>query len=585
MDKQKKEGILFPYLWKYKFSYVLGLLTLLIVDYMSLYIPELTGNIVDGLSLGEIDLSGAGKLCLSILACAAIVALGRFLYRYFIFGTARKIEYEIRNSMFAKLETLSQRFYNENKTGDLMTHFINDLQATRMAIGPAIISMFDAIVMTSMVLYKMMFKVDLKLTLMTLFPMLVIAVGGYYFGEAFDKRFGEKQAAFAKMSDHVQESISGERVIKAFTQEKLQLQAFAEINDNNRTKNLRVVKLMASAFPILELVIGTTYVVTLVYGGYLTLHGEITLGSFIAFNSYVGMLIWPMIAFGDTITSVAQARAALTRIRHIYDEIPEIQEAPDCVDVDTLHGDIRFEDVSFSYNADGNEVLSDIDVHIKAGETLAVLGRTGSGKTTFVNLLTRMYDTTKGTIYIDGYDIKKIPLKVLRESIAYVPQDNFMFSDTLLNNIKFGNLDATMDEVIKACQDASIHDNIMDFPDQYETMVGERGVTLSGGQKQRSSIARALLKKSPILIMDDSLSAVDTDTEGQILENLTKLGITQTKIMIAHRVSTVQHADHILVLDEGKIVEYGTHDELMAKNGIFRSMYDKQQLEKELAKA
>lgn len=585
MDKQKKEGILFPYLWKYKFSYVLGLLTLLIVDYMSLSIPELTGNIVDGLSLGEIDLSGAGKLCLSILACAAIVALGRFLYRYFIFGTARKIEYEIRNSMFAKLETLSQRFYNENKTGDLMTHFINDLQATRMAIGPAIISMFDAIVMTSMVLYKMMFKVDLKLTLMTLFPMLVIAVGGYYFGEAFDKRFGEKQAAFAKMSDHVQESISGERVIKAFTQEKLQLQAFAEINDNNRTKNLRVVKLMASAFPILELVIGTTYVVTLVYGGYLTLHGEITLGSFIAFNSYVGMLIWPMIAFGDTITSVAQARAALTRIRHIYDEIPEIQEAPNCVDVDTLHGDIRFEDVSFSYNADGNEVLSDIDVHIKAGETLAVLGRTGSGKTTFVNLLTRMYDTTKGTIYIDGYDIKKIPLKVLRESIAYVPQDNFMFSDTLLNNIKFGNLDATMDEVIKACQDASIHDNIMDFPDQYETMVGERGVTLSGGQKQRSSIARALLKKSPILIMDDSLSAVDTDTEGQILENLTKLGITQTKIMIAHRVSTVQHADHILVLDEGKIVEYGTHDELMAKNGIFRSMYDKQQLEKELAKA
>lgn len=585
MDKQKKEGILFPYLWKYKFSYVLGLLTLLIVDYMSLYIPELTGNIVDGLSLGEIDLSGAGKLCLLILACAAIVALGRFLYRYFIFGTARKIEYEIRNSMFAKLETLSQRFYNENKTGDLMTHFINDLQATRMAIGPAIISMFDAIVMTFMVLYKMMFKVDLKLTLMTLFPMLVIAVGGYYFGEAFDKRFGEKQAAFAKMSDHVQESISGERVIKAFTQEKLQLQAFAEINDNNRTKNLRVVKLMASAFPILELVIGTTYVVTLVYGGYLTLHGEITLGSFIAFNSYVGMLIWPMIAFGDTITSVAQARAALTRIRHIYDEIPDIQEAPDCIDVDTLHGDIRFEDVSFSYNADGNEVLSDIDVHIKAGETLAVLGRTGSGKTTFVNLLTRMYDTTKGTIYIDGYDIKKIPLKVLRESIAYVPQDNFMFSDTLLNNIKFGNLDATMDEVIKACQDASIHDNIMDFPDQYETMVGERGVTLSGGQKQRSSIARALLKKSPILIMDDSLSAVDTDTEGQILENLTKLGITQTKIMIAHRVSTVQHADHILVLDEGKIVEYGTHDELMAKNGIFRSMYDKQQLEKELAKA
>ncbi|MBQ7890690.1 MAG: ABC transporter ATP-binding protein [Erysipelotrichaceae bacterium] len=582
--EKKQKGILFPYLWKYKFSYILGLLTLLLVDYMSLYIPQLTGDITDGLSTGTLDIKGAGRLCLYILLCAAIIAAGRFLYRYFIFGSARKIELEIRNSMFAKLETLSQRFYNENKTGDLMTHFINDLQATRMAIGPAIISMFDAIVMTAMVLYTMMFEVDLKLTLMTLFPMLIIAVGGYFFGEAFDKRFGEKQAAFAKMSDQVQESISGERVIKAFTQEKLQSKVFAEINDNNRNKNLRVVKLMATAFPFLEFVVGTTYIITLVYGGYLTLYGEITLGQFIAFNQYIGMLVWPMIAFGDMITSVAQARAAIGRIRHIYDEVPDIQDAEDCVAVSEIKGDIRFEDVSFAYTKDGQTVLEDISIHVKPGETLAILGRTGAGKTTFVNLVTRMYDTTNGTIYIDGHDIRKIPLMALRENIAYVPQDNFMFSDTLVNNIKFGNLDASMDEVIEACEVACIHDNIMDFPEKYETMVGERGVTLSGGQKQRSSIARALLKKSPILIMDDSLSAVDTDTEAQILENLHKLNGQQTKLMIAHRVSTVQHADHILVLDEGKIVEYGTHDELMAKNGIFRSMYDKQQLEKELAK-
>ena len=585
MDTQKKKGILLPYLWKYKFSYILGLITLLMVDYMSLNIPKLTGDITDGLSQQTLDLAGAGKLCLYILLCAAIISLGRFLYRYFIFGSARKIELEIRNSMFAKLETLSQRFYNENKTGDLMTHFINDLQAMRNAIGFSIISMFDAIVMTGMVLYRMMFEVDLKLTLLTLLPMIVIAIGGYFFGEVFDKRFEAKQTAFAKLSDHVQESVSGERVIKAFTQEKMQAETFEKINDMNRQKNLSVVKLMATMIPTLEILVGITYVIALVYGGYLTLYGQISLGKFVAFNQYIGMLVWPMIAFGDTITSMAQARAAISRIRHVFDEVPDIMDAEDCLDVQSLVGEIEFKDVSFKYSENSNVVLQDINIKINAGDTLAVLGRTGSGKTTLVNLLTRMYDTTSGTIYVDGYDIKKIPLNTLRSSIAYVPQDNFLFSDTLLNNIKFGNLTATMDDVIEACKNASIHDNIMDFPDQYETMVGERGVTLSGGQKQRSSIARALLKNSPILIMDDSLSAVDTDTEGQILENLNNLTFKQTKIMIAHRVSTVQHADYIIVLDDGKIVEYGTHDELMAKNGIFRSMYDKQQLEKELARA
>ena len=341
---------------------------------------------------------------------------------------------------------------------------------------------------------------------------------------------------------------------------------------------------MATAFPVLEFVVGTTFIITLIYGGYLTLYGQITLGKFIAFNQYIGMLVWPMIAFGDMITSVAQARAALSRIQHIYDEVPDIKDSDSCVNIATIQGDIEFKDVSFSYSKNGPTVLDTIYVHVKPGETLAILGRTGAGKTTLVNLIARLYDSTNGTILIDGYDIRKIPLKVLRENIAYVPQDNFMFSDSLVNNIKFGNNNATMDEVIEACKVACIHDNIIDFPDKYETVIGERGVTLSGGQKQRSSIARALLKKAPILIMDDSLSAVDTDTEAQILENLSKLTNNQTKLMIAHRVSTVQHADYILVLDEGKIVEYGTQDELMNRNGIFRSMYDKQQLEKELAK-
>lgn len=582
--QENKKGLLFPYLWKYKIPYLLGLITLLVVDYVNLFIPQFTGEITDGLSLGTLDLSGAGKLCLQIITAAVIIAIGRFLWRYFIFGSARKIEYEIRNDMFAKLETLSQRFFNENKTGDLMTHFINDLQALRMSIGPAIISSFDAVVMTILVLYKMMNYVDIKLTLLTLIPMSLIALGSIYFEKQFDKRFTEKQEAFAKMSDQVQESVSGERVIKAFVQEPLQAAAFRDVNENNYRKNLNVVKLMATFGPFLEFVIGASYVITLVYGGYLTLQGSITLGRFVAFNQYLGMLVWPMIAFGDSITSLAQGRAALSRIRHIFDMEAEIKDE-EVDDVTELNGAIEWKDVSFKYTNDGQQVLSNINIKIQPGETLAILGRTGAGKTTFVNLLLRLYDVTSGSILFDGRDIKKIPLNVLREQIAYVPQDNFLFSDTLRKNIKFGKMDASDEEMIEACVAASIHDNIMEFPMKYDTMVGERGVTLSGGQKQRSSIARALLKDSPILILDDALSAVDTDTEGQILTHLKQVRSRLTTIMIAHRISTVQNADHIVVLDEGKIVEYGTHEELMKANGLFKSMYDKQQLEKELEEA
>ncbi|MDD6467653.1 MAG: ABC transporter ATP-binding protein, partial [Erysipelotrichaceae bacterium] len=369
-----------------------------------------------------------------------------------------------------------------------------------------------------------------------------------------------------------------------FVQEPMQAKAFQLVNENNYRKNLNVVKLMATFGPFLEFVIGISYVITLVYGGYLTLHGSITLGRFVAFTQYLGMLVWPMIAFGDAITSLAQGRAALSRIRHIFDQEAEIKDE-DVDDVKELKGGIELKDVTFAYSNDGPEVLSDIQLKIEPGQTLAILGRTGAGKTTLVNLLLRLYDVSKGKILFDGRDIKKIPLSILREQIAYVPQDNFLFSDTLKKNIKFGKQDASDEEMIDACIAASIHDNIMEFPMKYETMVGERGVTLSGGQKQRSSIARALLKKAPILILDDALSAVDTDTEGQILGHLKQMRSNLTTIMIAHRISTVQNADYIVVLDEGKVVEYGTHDELMKANGIFKSMYDKQQLEKELQEA
>ena len=307
-----------------------------------------------------------------------------------------------------------------------------------------------------------------------------------------------------------------------------------------------------------------------------------TLGRFVEFNMYIGSLVWPMLALGDSVTMISQGVAGLNRIHEIFDETPDIQDAPDCDDVSELSGQISIRDLQFRYREDTPKALENISVEIPTGETLAVMGRTGAGKTTLINLICRLYDVGGGSICLDGHDIRKIPLHVLHENIAYVPQDNFLFSNTLANNMSFGKLDATQEELEKAAKAADIHDNIMDFPEGYETMVGERGVTLSGGQKQRASIARALLKDSPILILDDSLSAVDTDTEETILHNLKTLRAGKTTIMVAHRVSTVQNADHILVLDDGKMAEYGTHDELMAAKGIYASMVEKQRLEAQL---
>ncbi len=575
----------FQFIWQYikrhKWQFVCGLITLFVVDFANIYIPQLTAAVTDGLTSHTIDMDGVWFYIWCILGVGAVIALGRFLWRYFFFGASRAIEKEIRNEMFEHLEKMSVEYYNEHKTGDLMTRFTSDLNSTRMALGPAVISAFDATVMAVMVICQMLFFVDVKLTLMAIIPMIFISIGELYYGKIIRVRFKERQEAVSDLTDYVQESFSGVRVIKAFVRERAELRAFAKSNANAKGKNLRVIKIQTIVMPLLDVIIGISSLITLIYGGYLALTGEITLGKFIAFNQYINMLVWPMLACGEAITMFSQGAASIKRIQDVFEEKPEIFDRDDVESIEVLNGDISFNHLTFAHRGSLEPTLKDINLDVKAGTTLAVIGRTGNGKTTLVNLLLHLYNTKPDMILLDGKDINRIPLKTLRENIAYVPQDNFLFSDTLRHNIAFG-ADDNMEDIEKATRAACIHDNIIAFPDGYETIVGERGVTLSGGQKQRSSIARALMKDSPILILDDSLSAVDTDTEEHILRNLKENRKGKTTIIIAHRISTIQSADVIMVLEDGEAVEIGNHAELMERCGIYKDMFEKQQLEAQI---
>lgn len=565
---------------KYKVSYIIGVFFLILIDYFQTKVPIIIGDIIDGFENYSITIGNVGEKLIIIGIIAAIIILGRILWRIYIFGTARKIERDIRNDIFNHLEKLSQRYYNNHKTGEIMAYITNDLEAVRQAMGQGVLLTFDVVTLLIFTLYNMVKNINISLTIAAVIPLTFIALATSKLGPTLFRKFANRQEAFAQISDFVQENFSGIKVIKAFVQQDKEIEAFEKVNKNYFKQNMDLMKMYAGMNPIMNAISGLAMAIAIGYGGFITVSGSISVGEFVAFIQYLGMLVWPMMAVGMAINTITMGSASLKRIESVLKENIEIKDSDNIEDIDSFEGSIKVNHLNYKYPDTDTYVLKDITFEIKSGDTLGIVGRTGSGKTTLVNLLLRLYNVDKSSIFIGGKDIYDIPLKTLRENIGYVPQDNFLFSDTIRNNVDFSDGNLSDSEVVKATEFACVHENIVDFKEGYDTIVGERGVTLSGGQKQRVSIARALIKNPEILILDDSVSAVDTDTEEKILRNLKEQRANKTNIIIAHRISTIQNANHIIVLDNGEIVEQGTHNDLVENNGLYNSLYQKQLLEK-----
>lgn len=568
---------------KHKWNYIFGVIWLILVDIVQLILPQVLKKVTDSLQIGQLTYKDLPKYAIYIIIIGAFIGIGRYFWRIYIQGTSRQLEYHLRNKLFYHLETLSTNYFNTHKTGDLMALATNDINAVRMALGPGIVMIVDSLFITISAFIMMLKTTSIKLTLISLItlPFITLIVGK--FGKLIHKRFLTVQEAFSSLTDTTQESFAGVRVVKSFVQEDDEIEKFTEVNQNNLDKNLDLVKISGTFFPLVQFMASISFLIVLWYGGTLVLKNEISLGDFVAFNTYLGLLIWPMMAIGFVINLMQRGKASMERINNILDEKPEILDDENAIEIDNVSGNIRFENVSFKYPNSDKYALKNINFSIPNGKTLAVVGKTGSGKTTIANILLRLYDIDEGKILIDNTDIKSITLSSLRENIGYVPQDNFLFSSTIKDNIAFAFENSVPEEkIIEAAKYAEVYDNIMSFPEQFNTVLGERGVTLSGGQKQRISIARALIKKPPILILDDSLSSVDTETEDQILKKLDEITKNKTTIIIAHRISTVENADEIIVIDDGEIIERGTHDQLLELNGLYRDIYDKQLLEEKI---
>ncbi|KXG77203.1 ABC transporter ATP-binding protein [Thermotalea metallivorans] len=571
------------FILRHKWFYIFGIVSLLLVDGLQLFIPEILRNFTDTLSRGEITTDLFIRYCIGLLSLAIIIAILRYFWRMLIMGTSRHMEYYLRDRMFKHLQHLSIDYFHHHKAGDLMARATNDINAVKMAMGMGVVMITDAFFLTAAILFRMVATIDMKLVISALLPLPLLVVVVLYFGKSIHNRFRAVQEAFSKLTEKVQENISGIRVVKSFVQESFEIQKFTDANQYLFNKNMDLVKIHGLFHPLIALITSLSYGIVLWYGSILVVKNIITLGDFVAFNSYLAILAWPIMALGWVINILQRGSASMSRINEILHAKPDIIEGKNAIHKETLEGEISIENLHFRYPGTSRYVLRDINIHIPPGNSLGIIGRTGSGKSTLLHLILRLYEIEEGIIQIDGINIKDLSLDTLRKHIGVVEQESFLFSTSIKDNITFGDPNFKMEDVVAAAKIAQIHDNIMNFPHQYDTLVGERGVTLSGGQKQRTCIARTIIRKPRLLFLDDCLSAVDTQTEEKILQGLQEIMKQKTNIIIAHRISTIKHCDEIIVLDEGKIVERGTHETLIQKDGLYRQIYEKQLLEEQIS--
>ncbi len=566
---------------KNRWRILAGLAALLVVDVLQLLIPRVVKHAIDDLTSGEISSPRLLIYGIEILILALGIGGFRYIWRYLLLGASRRMEKALRDRFFLHLQTLSSSYFSRTKIGELMAHAINDIEAVRMAMAMGLVFVVDTIILGVLTIFFMIYIHPL-LTLYAVLPMPLITVMTLLFSRSIHERYEVLQRTFAQLTERVRESIAGIRVVQAYVQERVEREKLSRLSRDYIEKNVSLTKVWGIFFPLLLFLSNLSMAIVLYLGGKLTILESISTGDFVAFMSYLGMLAWPMMALGWAINVIQRGGASMDRLNRIFEEIPEISDEPGVMASSPLRGRIEIKGLTVPTGNGGNPLLEGIDLDIREEEKIVVVGRTGAGKTVLCNLLVRILEPPQGSLFFDGIEIHRIPLKVLRGSIGYIPQDTFLFSDTIRENIAFGRLNATEKEIEEAARIAQIYDEIMGFPAGMDTVIGEKGITLSGGQRQRVAIARAILMNPPIFILDDGLSSVDIQTEERILEGLEGFLKGKTSILITHRIAPLRRADRIIVLEEGRVAEMGDHEALLSRGGIYTKLYWERQMEEEL---